>query len=53
MKYDMCHCEKMGYDSIKNGANIENCDFRIFGTKEGMKAWESGVRRAKNGEKQE
>jgi hypothetical protein len=39
------YCERMGYDSAKNGSNTTNCDFRIFGTKEGMKSWEKGKRK--------
>lgn len=36
-----------GKDSVINGANTENCNFRIFSTPEKTKAWERGVADAK------
>ena len=39
---DLEHCEAMGYDCAKNGANETNCNFRIFGTATGEDAWERG-----------
>lgn len=45
---ELKYCEKMGYDSVINGANTTNCNFRIFSTKEKMRAWERGVKRAKH-----
>jgi len=44
---DLNHCEQMGYDCETNGTNTDNCNFRIFGTKEGMEAWVLGKNRAK------
>ncbi len=31
-----------GYDAAINGANMTNCDFRIFSTQEKTRAWEKG-----------
>lgn len=36
------HAYKMGFDCAVNGSNETNCDFRIFGSAETMKAWENG-----------
>jgi len=33
---------KMGKDCAKNGANIKNCHFSIFSSKENTEAWERG-----------
>jgi hypothetical protein len=38
--------EALGYDSGKNGANLTNCDFRIFSTGERTRAWERGNEKA-------
>lgn len=38
--------ESYGYDCGKNGANMTNCNFRIFATRELTKAWERGKARA-------
>ena len=46
---DTEYAYNMGYDSIKNGANTTNCDFRIFGSKEMTAAWERGKRDAESG----
>ncbi len=43
---DLQYCEKMGYESVQNGANLDNCNHRIFGSIEGKKAWERGKKRA-------
>ena len=47
---DLDHCEAMGFDSVKSGADEKNCHFAIFGTREGMMAWERGKRRAEEEE---
>ena len=33
---------KMGFDSVVNGCNTENCNFTLFATKESKDAWERG-----------
>ena len=33
---------EMGVDCRVNGANINNCDFRVFSSPEKTKAWEVG-----------
>ena len=43
--FDLKECEKLGYDCAKNGANEDNCDFRIFGSVEGKEAWERGKKK--------
>lgn len=31
-----------GLSALNHGANTENCNFRYFNTRQGMKAWEFG-----------
>ena len=31
-----------GYDSVINGADLENCSFKWFGSVEGKENWERG-----------
>lgn len=38
--------ERAGYDCGKNGANTDNCNFRLFARPELTKAWERGKARA-------
>lgn len=46
MKEELEHAYayEMGKDSVINGPNEKNCNFRIFASVEGMRAWEKGVR---------
>jgi hypothetical protein len=43
------YCYDMGRDCAIYGPNVKNCNFRIFGSREGMEAWERGM---KDGEKE-
>lgn len=45
---DLEKIEKLGYDAGKNGADLTNCDFRLFQTEEFASAWERGNERAKD-----
>lgn len=38
---------KMGIDCAKNGADLKNCHFSIFSSKENMEAWEKGLKEGK------
>ena len=40
-------CFEAGFSSVKDGPNTENCHFGLFATKEMTKAWEAGVKYAK------
>lgn len=51
MEEELEHAYEMGKDSVINGPNEKNCNFRIFASVEGMRAWEKGVREER--EKQE
>ena len=37
----------LGYNSVLDGANEENCHFSIFTLEENTKAWEAGAAEAK------
>ena len=39
----------MGYDCGLRGADLENCHFSIFSTRENTRAWEAGKRDAESG----
>lgn len=36
-------CYDAGYDSVKNGANMENCHFKFFTAPAKTAAWERGA----------
>ena len=42
MKEETKKAYEAGKDCALNGANQENCDFRIFSSPEKTKAWENG-----------
>lgn len=46
---DLEHAYKMGMDYYLNGVRDNNCDFSLFSTEEGAKAWERGRDDAKKG----
>ena len=43
---NLTHCEQMGYELEKYGANTTNCDHRIFMTVAGKEAWAKGKKKA-------
>ena len=45
-KSDESYAYRMGKDSVVNGANITNCHFTLFTSKELTEAWERGVKDA-------
>lgn len=46
-KADTKKCFDAGYDSEMHGANETNCAFWLFSSKENTRAWEDGVRKAR------